>query len=251
MESLAKRVEKRQTINALPEERHGRNFTQARSKMPRKRKIKTEPEDSSKPDSGVRRVKIKQEEDQSTPLSPRARDRELRAAAALSRLEQHKSPKTEANQLAQICEESPIPEWNPAPVRKRDDSRTATKKEIFPYKMMQKIEAMKNEKGDNSTTNVIFVVAHELTGQWIDTEFTIVGAYRGFQSANEQVMKYFSGLDITIEDERWSKASSAASMSDAGELTWHIGWDGCLALYFDDGKWGSHRVYAKRIEISP
>jgi hypothetical protein len=222
--------------------------------MPRKRKIKTEPEDSSKPDSGVRRVKIKQKEDQSTPLSPRARDRELRAAAALSRLEQHKLPKTEANQLAEIREESPIPEWNPAPVQKCDDSLTATKKGIFPYKMMQKVEAMKlkTNKGDNSTKNVIFIVAHELTGQWVDTKFTIVGAYHGFQSANEQVMKYVSELDIMIADERWSEASSAVNISpDAGESTWHIGWDGCLALHNDDGKFGTHRVYAKRIEIAP
>jgi hypothetical protein len=220
--------------------------------MPRKRKIKTEPEDSSKPDSGVKRIKIKQEEDQSTPLSPRARDRELRAAAALSRLEQHKLPKTEANQLAEICEESPIPEWNPAPVQKCDDRLTATKKEIFPSKMMQKIEAMKTKKGDNGTKNVIFIVAHELTGRWIDTKFTIVGAYHGFQSANEQVMKYFSELDILIENERWSEASSAVNIfNNVGNSTWHIGWDGCLALHNDDGKFGEHRVYAKRIKIAP
>ena len=50
--------------------------------MPRKRKIKKEPEDSPNPDSGVKRVKTKQKEYQSTPLSRRTRDRELRAAAA-------------------------------------------------------------------------------------------------------------------------------------------------------------------------
>ena len=33
--------------------------------------------------------------------------------------------------------------------------------------------------------------------------------------------------------------------------TWKTGWDGCLALYFDGGKWGEHRVYAKRLEIAP
>jgi hypothetical protein len=215
--------------------------------MPPKRKIRKEPGDSSKPDPSVKRVKIKQREGQSTPLSPRARDRELRAAAALARLDHHK---TEANQLAEIREETPIPDWNPAPVQKCDDSLTTTKKEIFPYKMMQKIEAIKTKKGDKSTKNVIFIVAHELTGRWIDTKFTIVGAYHGFQSANEQVMKYFSALDITADD-RWSEASSAVTISsNAGESTWHLSWDGCLALHNDDGKFGRHRVYAKRIEIA-
>jgi hypothetical protein len=219
--------------------------------MLRKRKIKKEAEDSSEPDSGGKRVKIKQKEDQSTLLSPRAKDRELRAVAALARLERHNNPKTEADRKAEIREDSPIPDKIPAPVQKCGTSLT-TKMGIFPYKMMQKIEAMKTGEGDDRTKNVVYIVAHELTGQWVDTEFIIVGAYHSFQSANEQVLKYFSELDIEIADDGWNETLSAMNIfSDSDGSTWHIDRDGCLALHHDDGKWGTHEVYTKRVEIAP
>ena len=221
-------------------------------KMPRKRKIKKEPEDSFEPHSGEKRVKIEQKEDQSTLSSTRARD--LAAAAALARLEQRNNPKTEANQQAEIRGDSddnddsddiddiPFPRFIPAP--------RAVKEVIFPHNMMRKIEALKARTGDTTSKNVIYIVAHELKGGWIDPDFTIVGGYHGFQSANERVMKYFSELDINIYDDRWHEASSREPpYSYFDNQTWHIGLDGCLKLYYDDRKHGQHEVYTKRVEI--
>lgn len=63
---------------------------------------------------------------------------------------------------------------------------------------MQEIEAMEATKGDASTGNVVYIAAHEHTGQWVDTKFVIIGAYQCFQSANHHIMKYFSELGIQL-----------------------------------------------------
>lgn len=100
---------------------------------------------------------------------------------------------------------------------------------------------------------MIFVVTYEHTGRWINPEFTIVGAYHGFQRANEQAMKYFSELNINIEDSEWKEASLAWDINSyaRGHQTWHMGWDGCLTLCCDDGKHGIHLVNAGGVETIP
>jgi hypothetical protein len=219
--------------------------------MPRKRKIKKEAEDSSEPDSGEKRVKIEQKEEQSTLLSTRARD--LAAAAALARLEQRNNPKTKTEQQTKTEKQTETEQET-----ETDDDRPfrrfiepPVQELTYPYKMMRKIEALKAQKRDTATKNVVYIVAYEHEGQWVATEFTIVGAYHGFQSANEQVMKYFRELNTAASDDLWVEASSAVpSYSDPRTQTWHIGWDGCLALYSDEGKHGTYRVYTKRLEIA-
>jgi len=210
-------------------------------------RAKIKNEGDSKPDAGDKRVKIKKEEDKLIPLSPRARDRELRVAAALIRLERNSTLKMEANQQTEISEYNPFHQHQ----LPRNDSVTI-KKSIFPRSMMQKIEAMEAAKGDARTGNVVYIATHEHTGRWVDTKFVIIGAYQCFQSANHHIMKYFSELDITIDEDVWEGEEKNTSFDGAfNDQTWKIGLDGCLALYFDDGKWGKHRVYAKRLEIAP
>ena len=175
-------------------------------KMPRKRKIKKEPEESFTPDE-KKKSKLNRKK-----ISPLQRARDLAATTALARIEQRNNQKTEANQQGEIRDDITVPHWSPAPVQKCVNNFDITEDEdedvIFPYKMIQKIEASKAKKGDTTTKNVIFVVAHELTGRWVRSEFTIIGAYHSFQQANEEVMEYFSKLDISIEDDVWKEASS-------------------------------------------
>jgi len=209
--------------------------------MPPKRKIKKE---SFEPDSSEKKVKIEQKEDQSILLPPTARD--LAASAALSRLEQRNNPKAEANHQPEICGDGDYSEDS-------DDSDDRPYHGIiFSYKMMEKIKASKAKKADTTTKNMIYVVAHEVTGEWVEPEFTIVGAYHSFQSANEEVMWHFSELDILIEDDKWKESSLPLDIpSECGDKAWRLGSDGCVALSYNDGKFGHHRVYAKRVEIAP
>jgi len=211
--------------------------------MPPKRKIKKE---SFEPNSSEKKVKIEQKEDQSILLPPTARD--LAAAAALSRLEQRNNPKAEANHQPEICGDGDYSEDSDD----SDDSDTSddssTSRPItFPDKMMEKIRASKAKKGDTTTKDVIYVVAHEHTGPWVDPEFTIVGAYHGFQSANEQAMRYFSELDIVNEDDEWEECSFPQDTPYKG---WRLGLDRCVALSYNSEKY-EHRVYAKRVKIAP
>ncbi len=224
------------------------------SRMPQKRKMKKDLKNAPEANPVNRRAKVKQEEEQPAPLSPGSQARELRAAGALARLEQRSNPMeaVETGHGSSILA---------SVLQKREDSVTAIKA-IYPDKLMRKIEAMKAKakKRDICASDAIYVVAHSISGQWVDSEFTIAGASHSLQSANELAMKYFGELDSYIAHEGWDsreehsnfyEASSDTGGPDMSESTWSIGEDGCLELYCDEGKHGCHQVFVKRVGNSP